>query len=47
MTGAEGSVCQPGQGDVSAAGLMVSTLTAFMTISLTLWLLTRFGLLPA
>lgn len=37
---------QYGQGDTSAAGLMVSTLASFVTISLMIWLLTRFGLLP-
>lgn len=38
---------QYGQGDTSAAGLMVSTLASFVTISLVIWLLTQFGLLPA
>ncbi|MDI5922603.1 AEC family transporter [Halomonas sp. LR5S13] len=37
---------QYGQGDTSAAGLMVSTLASFGTISLVIWLLTQFGLLP-
>lgn len=37
---------QYGQGDTSAAGLMVSTLASFVTISLVIWLLTQFGLLP-
>jgi len=37
---------QYGQGDTSAAGLMVSTLASFLTISLVIWLLTQFGLLP-
>ncbi|MDX1466729.1 MAG: AEC family transporter [Halomonas sp.] len=37
---------QYGQGDTSAAGLMVSTLASFVTISLVIWLLTRFDLLP-
>ncbi|CAM3355792.1 AEC family transporter [Halomonas lysinitropha] len=37
---------QYGQGDTSAAGLMVSTLASFVTISLTIWLLTLVGLLP-
>lgn len=37
---------QYGQGDTSAAGLMVSTLASFVTISLMIWLLTQFGLLP-
>ena len=37
---------QYGQVDVSAAGLMVSTLASFVTISLMIWLLTHLGLLP-
>jgi hypothetical protein len=37
---------QYGQGDISAAGLMVSTLASFVTISLMIWLLTHYGLLP-
>ncbi len=35
-----------GLGGVSAAALMVGTLGSFVTISLLIWLLTRFGLLP-
>lgn len=35
-----------GQGEVSAAGLMVSTLASFVTFSLMTWMLTHFGLLP-
>lgn len=38
---------QYGQGDASAAALMVSTLGSFVTISLVIWLLTRFALLPS
>ncbi|MGJ7462786.1 AEC family transporter [Halomonas sp. MA07-2] len=37
---------QYGQGDVSAAAMMASTLASFVTISLTVWLLTHFDLLP-
>lgn len=37
---------QFGQGDTSAAALMVGTLASFLTISLMIWLLTLFGLLP-
>ncbi|MEQ6887728.1 AEC family transporter [Halomonas sp. CS7] len=37
---------QFGQGDASAAALMISTLSSFVTISLVIWLLTRFDLLP-
>ena len=35
-----------GQGEVSAAGLMASTLASFVTLSLMIWLLTHLGLLP-
>ncbi len=38
---------QYGQGETSAAALMVGTLASFLTISLVLWGLSRFGLLPA
>ncbi|MDR5903376.1 AEC family transporter [Halomonas icarae] len=34
------------QGDTSAAALMVGTLASFLTISLSIWLLTLFDLLP-
>lgn len=37
---------QYGQGETSAAALMVGTLASFLTISLVLWGLSRFGLLP-
>lgn len=37
---------QFGQGDASAAALMISTLASFVTISLVIWLLTRLDLLP-
>lgn len=35
-----------GQGETSAAALMVGTLCAFVTLSLLLWTLTLLGLLP-
>ncbi|MFP4137291.1 MAG: AEC family transporter [Halomonas sp.] len=38
---------QFGQGETSAAALMVATLASFLTISLVLWALSHSGLLPA